>query len=66
MGRQKGRCPQVLYEERKKMEFIGFTGTLAFKGDITPFTPWLKIGEIIHIGKNTSFGFGKYVTKIEK
>ena len=52
--------------KKKKMELLGFTGKLVFQGPLSPFTPWLKTGEKFHIGKNTSFGFGKYKVNIEK
>lgn len=50
--------------KKKRMELLGFTGKLIFEGNITPFTPWLIIGEKFHIGKNISFGFGKYSLKL--
>ncbi len=43
-----------------KMEFLGFEGRLVYEGRLRPFVPWLRAGEVFHIGKNTSFGFGKY------
>ncbi|MCD6454907.1 MAG: CRISPR system precrRNA processing endoribonuclease RAMP protein Cas6 [Candidatus Aminicenantes bacterium] len=52
--------------KKKKMELLGFTGKLVFQGPLSPFMPWLKTGEKFHIGKNTSFGFGKYKVNIEK
>ena len=44
-----------------KMNLDGFTGQMTFEGDFTQFLPYLKLGEYIHIGKNTSFGLGKYI-----
>ncbi|MCM8786423.1 MAG: CRISPR system precrRNA processing endoribonuclease RAMP protein Cas6, partial [Candidatus Omnitrophica bacterium] len=43
------------------MKLGGFTGTITYKGNLKDFLPFIKIGEIIHIGKNTSFGLGKYL-----
>ncbi len=46
--------------KKQKITLLGFTGRLKFKGDLSPFLPWLKAGEEFHAGKNTSFGFGKF------
>jgi CRISPR/Cas system endoribonuclease Cas6 (RAMP superfamily) len=43
------------------MKLGGFTGQITYSGEIQEFIPYIKLGEIIHIGKNTSFGLGKYV-----
>ncbi len=43
-----------------RMKLGGFVGTMAFEGDIMEFMPYLRIGEIVHIGKATSFGLGKF------
>lgn len=47
--------------QNTRMKLGGFTGTIQFDGNLTEFMPLLKIGEIVHIGKATSFGLGKYV-----
>ncbi len=38
----------------------GFVGKLVFRGNLTPFYPWLKIGEYLHVGKGATFGMGWY------
>lgn len=43
-----------------RMKLGGVIGEITYKGDITPFMPYLRAGEILHIGKGTSFGLGKY------
>lgn len=43
-----------------RMSLGGFVGTVTFEGDLAPFRPWLRLGEIVHVGKATSFGLGKY------
>jgi hypothetical protein len=43
-----------------RMSLGGFVGTATFEGDLTPFAPFLRLGEILHVGKGTSFGLGKY------
>lgn len=43
-----------------KMKMGGMTGEITYKGNIGPFLGLLKAGEILHVGKGTSFGLGKY------
>ena len=43
-----------------RMKLGGVIGEITYEGDITPFMPYLMAGEILHIGKGTSFGLGKY------
>lgn len=42
----------------------GFTGKVVFHGDITPFTPFMELGSLVHVGKSTGFGLGKYEWRI--
>jgi len=44
----------------QRMPFGGRLGEIAFEGDLTPFWPFLVLGEHVHVGKKTSFGFGQY------
>lgn len=43
----------------EKMDFSGLLGCIHFEGDITPFVPWLYAAQILHIGRNTTFGMGQ-------
>lgn len=43
-----------------KLELPSIQGFVRFRGNITPFTPLLAMGEIVQIGKNTTHGFGNY------
>ncbi len=45
--------------KRRRMEFKGIIGEAIYEGPITSFIPLLRAAEVIHIGKATSFGFGK-------
>lgn len=48
------------FRKSEKMSFSGFEG-IAHLAGITPESlSYLLAGELIHIGKNTSFGFGRY------
>jgi len=46
----------------RKMKLGGLVGEITFEGNIGEFMPFIKLGEILHIGKGTSFGLGKYET----
>ena len=53
----------VRYSNRQKrrMPFGGTRGQLTFEGDLSPFWPFLLLGQWVHLGKKTTFGFGRYV-----
>ncbi|MGH8590087.1 MAG: CRISPR system precrRNA processing endoribonuclease RAMP protein Cas6, partial [Gammaproteobacteria bacterium] len=38
----------------------GLLGQITYRGDLSPFLPWLALGEWMHIGGKTSFGLGRY------
>lgn len=42
----------------EKMDFGGLLGSIRFAGDLMPFVPWLYAAQILHIGRNTTFGMG--------
>ncbi|MBE0426918.1 MAG: CRISPR system precrRNA processing endoribonuclease RAMP protein Cas6 [Nitrospirae bacterium] len=44
----------------KSMKIGGQLGIIKLQGDLTPFYPYLKIGEFIGVGQNTTSGFGRY------
>jgi len=48
------------HRQGTKMTLGGMVGRVEYSGDIRRFWPILSLGEIIHVGKNTSFGLGKY------
>lgn len=46
--------------QNSRMTLGGFLGVVTFEGDLEPFTHFLRLGEIVHLGKGTAFGLGKY------
>ncbi len=46
--------------QKTKMKLGGLIGMVTFKGDLTPFMPYLVLGQHIHVGQGTTFGLGKY------
>ena len=55
------------YSNRQKMtmKLGGFMGNIIFQGEITPFLPFIRLGEFVHVGKACTFGLGKYRMEIE-
>lgn len=45
----------------RRVSMQGFTGKFKLAGDLGEFLPCIKLGELIHVGKGTTFGMGKYV-----
>lgn len=50
--------------QQTKMKLGGIVGTITYNGSVEPYIEILRSGEILHVGKNTTFGLGKYI--IEK
>ncbi|MFN3535182.1 MAG: CRISPR system precrRNA processing endoribonuclease RAMP protein Cas6 [Desulfatiglandales bacterium] len=48
------------FRQNTRMRLGGLLGEIAYSGEIEPFMPLLRAGEILHAGKGTSFGLGKY------
>lgn len=45
---------------RDEMCFGGLLGKIVYSGELTPFIPWLALGQWTGIGGKTSFGLGFY------
>ena len=50
--------------QNRRMKLGGITGEITFKGNIKPFLALILLGEYAHLGKNTTFGLGKYVVHL--
>jgi hypothetical protein len=50
------------YSSRQQttMRMGGLMGRITFRGNLSPFYPFLEIGEIVRAGKGTSFGLGRF------
>mgnify|MGYP001059926072 CR=1 FL=1 len=49
--------------QQTTMKLGGLIGEITYRGNIKPYLSILKAGEILHIGKGTSFGLGKFILK---
>lgn len=54
------------YSNRQKdhTPLHGLVGEISFKGDFSPFWTYIRLGEYVHVGKNTGFGLGEYQCKV--
>ena len=46
--------------QNRKMQLGGLIGSVRYAGDLAEFTPFLALGAFLHVGKNATFGLGKY------
>jgi len=53
------------YSQRQgtKMKMGGFLGEITFEGELAEFMPFIKLGELLHMGKGTVYGLGMYEIK---
>ncbi len=49
------------HRQRERMSLGGFVGKITFKGNLKEYLPLLYLGQYTHVGKQTSFGLGKYL-----
>ena len=62
---------EKFYQEDKKSSFTqrvdvrktGSLGNIVYRGNITEFWGIVRLAELLHLGKNTSFGFGRIVVE---
>lgn len=47
--------------QNRKIAFMGVAGEINFLDSVDDYADYIIAGELIHIGKNTSFGYGKYL-----
>jgi len=47
--------------QKQEMQLGGVIGQWTLTGDLAPFWPFLHLGQWLHVGKNASFGLGRYV-----
>ncbi len=51
--------------QNRIVEMEGMTGSATYQGELGPFLPFLKAGELLHVGKGTTFGMGRYQMEVK-
>jgi len=46
--------------QEARMKLGGFVGQVSYAGEMEPFLPFLRLGELVHLGKACTFGNGKF------
>lgn len=46
--------------QQREMKLGGVVGTWALRGELSPFWPFIHLGQWLHVGKETVFGLGHY------
>ena len=46
--------------QNQKMQLGGLVGSVDYAGDLGMFLPFVALGAFLHVGKNATFGLGKY------
>lgn len=49
--------------QQQRMNFGGFVGSVTYSDGFGPFLPLILLGQFLHVGKNTTFGLGKYLVR---
>ena len=50
--------------QHQRMKFGGFVGEVTYRGNLQPFLPFILLGEAAHVGKNATFGLGRYFVEM--
>lgn len=54
------RANRYSYRTESSIPMDGFTGKARYMGELTQFLPFIHLGEYLHIGHHTAFGYGQY------
>lgn len=50
--------------QQQRMVLGGVVGDWTISGNLTPFMPFLRLGEWLHVGKESAFGLGQYSIRV--
>lgn len=65
LGWTQGRGHRT-FRQQQKNSLNGLKGSITFSGDLDPYLPYLRLGEITHVGSGCVQGLGKYRVVIEE
>lgn len=52
------------FRQDKAMLMGGVVGSIIYEGNLAPYLPLLELAQVVHIGKQTTFGLGKIAVEI--
>jgi hypothetical protein len=52
--------------QRQRNSIGGLLGTITFAGELGPYLPYLRLGEITHVGSHCVVGLGKYRVNVKE
>lgn len=52
--------------QKARMNLGGLMGEVTYEGEFDRFLPYLRAGQLTHVGKATSFGLGKYQLRLHE
>ena len=53
-------------QKDNKLSLPAIQGWVLYEGDLEPFIPLLTVGQVFHVGKNATHGFGHYTIGYDK
>ena len=53
------------FRQAQRNSLSGLVGSITFAGELAPYLPYLRLGEITHVGSGCVYGLGKYRLIIE-
>jgi len=53
-------CERYSQRQDARLNMGGIVGQVSYQGDLGEFLPFLRLGELVHVGKGCTFGLGKY------
>ena len=50
----------LLYQSRGGLANEALVGRVTYAGELAEFVPFVALGAFLHVGKNATFGLGRY------
>jgi hypothetical protein len=54
------------FRQRQRNSLSGLMGAITFAGELGPYLPYLRLGEITHVGSGCVYGLGRYRLILEE
>jgi hypothetical protein len=53
------------FQQQQRNSLNGWLGSVTFAGELGPYLPYLRLGELTHVGSGCVYGLGKYRVRTE-